>query len=92
MSKKRLYLIFGCVFIAYAVLLSVAPVFAQDMTEAEYRNFPKIGSRNAAWIAAQLHLLFGSFILGVPMFAVIIEFIGWKTKDMRYESHGARVY
>jgi len=66
-------------------LLAVVPAFAQDMTDAEYRPFPLIGSRNAAWIAAQLHLLFGSFILGVPMFAVIIEFIGWKTKDERYD-------
>ncbi len=83
-SKKRLYLVLGCVLVFYAVL-AIAPVFAQDMTEAEYRPFPLIGSRSAAWIAAQLHLLFGSFILGVPMFAVIIEFIGWKTKDMRYD-------
>ena len=67
------------------VLLAVVPAFAQDMTDAEYRPFPLIGSRNAAWIAAQLHLLFGSFILGVPMFAVIIEFIGWKTKEERYD-------
>ena len=67
------------------VLLTVAPAFAQDTTDAEYRPFPLIGSRNAAWIAAQLHLLFGSFILGVPMFAVIIEFIGWKTKEERYD-------
>ena len=83
-SKKRLYLILGCVLVFYAVL-AIAPAFAQDATEAEYRAFPKIGSRNAAWIAAQLHLLFGSFILGVPMFAVIIEFIGWKTKEERYD-------
>ena len=83
-SKKRLYLILGCVLVFY-VVLAIAPAFAQDVTEAEYRAFPKIGSRNAAWIAAQLHLLFGSFILGVPMFAVIIEFIGWKTKEERYD-------
>lgn len=67
------------------VLFAIVPAFAQDMTDAEYRPFPMIGSRNAAWIAAQLHLLFGSFILGVPMFAVIIEFIGWKTKEERYD-------
>ena len=87
-SKKRLYLILGCVLVFYVVLAIApvfAPAFAQDMTEAEYRPFPVVGSRNAAWVAAQLHLLFGSFILGVPMFAVIIEFIGWKTKDMRYD-------
>ncbi len=83
-TKKRLYLILGFVLLGFA-LLAVVPAFAQDMTDAEYRPFPLIGSRNAAWIAAQLHLLFGSFILGVPMFAVIIEFIGWKTKDERYD-------
>ena len=83
-SKKRRYLVLGCLLALYA-LLAIAPVFAQDVTEAEYREFPKIGSRSAAWIAAQLHLLFGSFILGVPMFAVIIEFIGWRTKDARYD-------
>ena len=83
-SKKRLYLVLGGLLTIY-VLLAIAPAFAQDMTEAEYRPFPVVGSRTAAWIAAQLHLLFGSFILGVPMFAVIIEFIGWKTKDMRYD-------
>lgn len=84
LTKKRVYLILGIMLLGY-VLLTVAPAFAQDTTDAEYRPFPLIGSRNAAWIAAQLHLLFGSFILGVPMFAVIIEFIGWKTKEERYD-------
>ena len=83
-TKKRIFLIIGFVLLGF-VLFSIVPAFAQDMTDAEYRPFPMIGSRNAAWIAAQLHLLFGSFILGVPMFAVIIEFIGWKTKEERYD-------
>ena len=83
-TLKRIYFIFALMLLAFAVF-AVIPAFAQDMTDEEYRPFPMIGSRNAAWIAAQLHLLFGSFILGVPMFAVIIEFIGWKTKDERYD-------
>ncbi len=82
-SKNRLYLFLGL--LAIYLLLTIAPAFAQDATDTEYRPFPKIGSRNAAWIAAQLHLLFGSFILGVPMFAVVIEFVGMKTKDKRYD-------
>ena len=82
-SKNRLYLLFGL--LVMYLLLTVATVFAQDATDTEYRPFPMIGSRNAAWIAAQLHLLFGSFILGVPMFAVVIEFVGMKTKDKRYD-------
>ena len=84
LTKKRLFFILGFVLLGF-VLFAIVPAFAQDMTDAEYRPFPMIGSRNAAWIAAQLHLLFGSFILGVPMFAVIIEFIGWRTKEERYD-------
>jgi cytochrome d ubiquinol oxidase subunit I len=53
--------------------------------EAEYRQFPKIGSRVAVWIAAQLHLLFAAFVLAVPIFALVIEFIGYRTKDRRYD-------
>jgi len=53
--------------------------------EVEYRAFPKIGSRVAIWIVAQLHLLFAAFVLAVPLFALIIEFIGYRTKDPRYD-------
>jgi len=53
--------------------------------EAEYRAFPRIGSRVAIWIVAQLKLLFAAFVLAVPMFALIIEFIGFKTGDPRYD-------
>ncbi len=51
----------------------------------EYRAFPKIGSRVAIWVVAQLHLLFAAFVLAVPMFAVVIEGIGLKTGDKRYD-------
>ena len=81
--QKRLYFLLG-LFVVYGFVI-VASTFAQDVGDTEYRVFPKIGSRHAAWIAAQLHLLFGSFILGVPMFAVVIEFVGIKTKDFRYD-------
>ena len=53
--------------------------------EAEYRAFPVVGSRVAIWIAAQLHLMFAAFVLAVPIFAFIIELIGWKTGDRRYD-------
>ena len=58
---------------------------AKPYVEAEYRAFPGIGSRVAIWIVAQLHLLFAAFVLAVPIFALIIEFIGYKTKDKRYD-------
>ena len=58
---------------------------AKPYVEAEYRAFPRVGSRVAIWIVAQLHLLFAAFVLAVPIFALIIEFIGYRTKDKRYD-------
>ncbi len=58
---------------------------AKPYVEAEYRRFPVVGSRVAIWIVAQLHLLFAAFVLAVPIFALIIEFIGYKTGDKRYD-------
>ena len=53
--------------------------------EEEYRQFPVVGSRVAVWVLAQLHLLFGAFVLAVPIFALIIEFIGYRSGDKRYD-------
>jgi cytochrome bd-type quinol oxidase subunit 1 len=53
--------------------------------EEEYRAFPVVGSRVAVWVLAQLHLLFAAFVLAVPIFALIIELIGYKTGDARYD-------
>ena len=53
--------------------------------EVEYRAFPIVGSRVAIWAVAQLHLLFAAFVLAVPIFAIIIELIGYLTKDPRYD-------
>ena len=39
----------------------------------------------AIWAVAQLHLLFAAFVLAVPLFAFIIEVIGYKTGDQRYD-------
>ena len=58
---------------------------AKPYVEAEYRAFPVVGSRVAIWAVAQLHLLFAAFVLAVPIFAVLIEAIGYKTGDLRYD-------
>jgi cytochrome bd-type quinol oxidase subunit 1 len=58
---------------------------AKPYEEVAYRPFPRFGSRVAVWVAAQLHLLFAAFVLAVPLFALIIEFIGYRTKDERYD-------
>jgi cytochrome bd ubiquinol oxidase subunit I len=58
---------------------------AKPYEEVEYRRFPVVGSRVAIWAVAQLHLLFAAFVLAVPIFAFIIEVIGYKTGDPRYD-------
>jgi cytochrome d ubiquinol oxidase subunit I len=58
---------------------------ATPYVEAEYRQFPVVGSRVAIWMVAQLHLLFAAFVLAIPIFALIVEAIGYKTGDLRYD-------
>ncbi len=57
---------------------------AADTTGA-YGRFPVIGARAAVWVAAEVHLMFAAFVLGVPMFAVITELIGIVGKDAKYD-------
>jgi cytochrome bd-type quinol oxidase subunit 1 len=66
---------------------SAAAKQAQDKPyqEVAYRTFPLVGSRVAIWMVAQLHLLFAAFVLAVPIFAFIVEAIGYKTGDLRYD-------
>ncbi|MFI5341294.1 MAG: cytochrome ubiquinol oxidase subunit I [Candidatus Methylomirabilales bacterium] len=75
--------------LAGAILLLTAATASGQAGAAEpspaYRSFPLIGSRLAVWGLAQLHLDFAAFILGVPIFAVIVEFVGWRTRDPRYD-------
>ena len=58
---------------------------ATIQTAAEYRTFFGGDSRLVVWIVAQVHLMFGAFVLGVPIFAAIVEIIGWRTGDARYD-------
>jgi cytochrome bd-type quinol oxidase subunit 1 len=68
------------------LVVTFVPAHAQEATkEPAYRNFPWLGSRLAVWAVAQLHLNFAAFILGCPIFAVIIEIIGWRTRDPKYD-------
>jgi cytochrome bd-type quinol oxidase subunit 1 len=73
---------------ALALLLFVAHgAFGQEASAGlrEYGSFPWIGSRTAVWIAAEVHLMFAAFVLGVPMFAVVAEGIGIFGGDERYD-------
>ena len=67
------------------IAIAMEPLAAQGYTPREYGDFPIIGSRAAIWIAAQLHLFFAAFVLGVPMFAVVAEAIGIFSSEERYD-------
>ncbi|MGR3311088.1 MAG: cytochrome ubiquinol oxidase subunit I [Candidatus Brocadiales bacterium] len=55
------------------------------MEEVAYRTFFGVDSRLVVWMVAELHLMFAAFVLGVPIFAVMMEVIGVKTGDERYD-------
>ncbi len=63
----------------------LALVQAAADTTGAYGRFPAIGARTAVWIAAQVHLMFAAFVLGVPMFVAITELIGIIGKDSKYD-------
>ena len=55
-----------------------APKTADDQQHYPRYNFE---SRVLIWFANQQHLYYGSFVLAVPIFCMIIEFLGMVTKD-----------
>ncbi|MBF0520299.1 MAG: cytochrome ubiquinol oxidase subunit I [Nitrospirae bacterium] len=70
--------------VGFAVLFILNRVLSAP-TEDGYRFFPVIGSRVWVWIIAQLHLNFAAFVLGVPIFAVSMEFMSWRRNDERLD-------
>lgn len=72
------------VFLLLALIVGPAWGMPQE-ADPEYRTLPFISSRVLMWAVAELHLMFAAFVLAVPMFALVIEFIGYKTGDKRYD-------
>ncbi|OHC75630.1 MAG: hypothetical protein A3G18_00255 [Rhodospirillales bacterium RIFCSPLOWO2_12_FULL_58_28] len=58
---------------------------APMLTKADYPTIAGVNGRIMVWMAAQLHLWFAAFVLAVPIFVFIIEAIGMKTRDKRYD-------
>ena len=58
---------------------------APKTTLADYPRIRGVNSRVLVWLVAQLHLWFAAFVLAVPIFVFIIEAIGMKTRDKRYD-------
>jgi cytochrome bd-type quinol oxidase subunit 1 len=69
-----------------ALLLMPCASLLAETTSPAYRDVPWFGSRNFIWVIAQVHLLFGGFVLGVPLFAWVCELIGVRTGDIRYDN------
>lgn len=85
-NRSVLFCVFAVLAVAWAIVLPDAFGAVQQMGgDVEYRTFPVVGSRVAVWVVAQLHLMFAAFVLAVPMFALTIEFIGYRTGDLRYD-------
>ncbi len=61
------------------------PVGAQGGQPPDYRNYFGIDSRLVIWIVSQLHLLFAAFVLGVPIFALVTEYIGHRSGQPRFD-------
>lgn len=85
MTLKKSVIWAGILFMALLLIPSGA-LFAEGTASAvSYRDIGGIGSRNLVWILSQVHILFGAFVLGVPIFVLVVEIIGIKTKEKRYD-------
>jgi cytochrome bd-type quinol oxidase subunit 1 len=60
-------------------------ILPPKLTEADYPTIAGVNGRIVVWLAAQLHLWFGAFVLAVPIFVLIIEALGMATRDQRYD-------
>jgi len=79
----RPYLAMALVVIALFAL--APPAAAQSGGPPDYRQYFGADSRLVIWVVAQLHLLFAAFVLGVPIFALITEFVGHRTGEKRFD-------
>lgn len=75
----------GILVLVLVALCSESAWAAPQEADPEYRALPFISSRVLMWAVAELHLMFAAFVLAVPMFALVIEYIGYKTGDRRYD-------
>lgn len=86
MTSRNNYLRWIVYLILAFCMLSAVPLLARSAESfPDYRRLGNLSSRDIVWIVAQVKLMFAAFILGVPMFALIIEFVAYIKKDERYD-------
>ncbi|MBE7415346.1 MAG: cytochrome ubiquinol oxidase subunit I [Deltaproteobacteria bacterium] len=83
-------LIIGILFLAASALFpseSYGSAYAPAplLGPGDYPSVKGLSPRLAVWLAAQMHVWFAAFVLAVPIFVVILEFIGVVKKDARYD-------
>jgi len=54
---------------------------APSSVEAVYPRYGSLDNRVLVWFVTQQHTYFGGFVLALPLFCVIIEFIGLMARD-----------
>jgi hypothetical protein len=70
---------------ATLLCMALGATAAWALEPNEYRQLLGLDSRRFIWFLAQVKLFFAAFVLGVPLFAVTIEYIGWRTNDAKYD-------
>ncbi|OGW07470.1 MAG: hypothetical protein A2W75_04200 [Nitrospinae bacterium RIFCSPLOWO2_12_39_15] len=78
------FYLLSSIFCLLVTLLSSIPAFAAE-GGSDYSTFFSLDSRKVIWFIAQMHLFFGAFVLGVPLFAVIIEGVGYKSGNEKFD-------
>lgn len=98
-KKLQLRIVFALLLAIFLIALVTGTGMAQENAEAakaavaaepykvvDYRNFFGLDGRLIVWIISELHLMFAAFVLAVPIFVVIIEIIGAKGNDIRFDN------
>ncbi len=67
-----------------AITLLAEPAFAAKFDNV-YNQILGLPSRKVIWFIAQMHLYMGSFVLAVPMFVVVVEFVGYKSNSKKFD-------
>ena len=62
------------------------PTFeAPKLKPEDYPELSWVNSREVVWVASQVHLFLGAFVLAVPIFVLVMEGVGVATKDEKYD-------
>ncbi len=74
--------------VAFAAADASANIGAPKPTRADYPVIGALNARTLVWGFAQMHLFLAAFVLAVPLFSLVMEYLGHITKDERYDNMG----